>query len=194
MKHSLQGGIVASRTDQREHVIERLKAHLLATGLSQASLRQLAAAAGISDRMLLYYFADKTEVLAEAMSAIAADFSASLDTVLPEGETAATPVLLDMLTQMALSDQTRPLMRLWLEATAAAARGEAPFVAITRKIAEGFLLWIEGRLDLVSGTQRAERAAMILAMVDGLVLLEVCTSTATAQAAAKAMRAAFSDT
>ncbi|MFY8208820.1 MAG: TetR/AcrR family transcriptional regulator, partial [Caulobacter sp.] len=46
------------RDEQRARVIAVLADHLLATGLSQASLRQLAAAAGVSDRMLLYYFAD----------------------------------------------------------------------------------------------------------------------------------------
>ncbi len=37
----------------REKVTERLAAHLLDTGLSQASLRQLAQAGGVSDRMAL---------------------------------------------------------------------------------------------------------------------------------------------
>ena len=46
---------MTTREEQRQLVIERLSRHLLDVGLAQASLRQLAAAAGVSDRMLLYY-------------------------------------------------------------------------------------------------------------------------------------------
>ena len=59
------------RDEQRERVVERLSGHLLATGLAQVSLRQLATAAGVSDRMLLYYFDDKAEVLSASLQRIA---------------------------------------------------------------------------------------------------------------------------
>ncbi|MCA3750444.1 MAG: TetR family transcriptional regulator, partial [Phenylobacterium sp.] len=54
------------RAAQRQVVTERLAGHLLASGLSRTSVRQLAAAAQVSDRMLLYYFRDKAEALGEA--------------------------------------------------------------------------------------------------------------------------------
>ena len=73
------------RDDQREKVTERLAAHLLDTGLSQASLRQLARAAGVSDRMLLYYFDDKAAVLSAATARIAAQSVAGLAETMPEG-------------------------------------------------------------------------------------------------------------
>ena len=59
------------REEQRRRVTERLAGHLLATGLSRTSVRQLAAAAaaGVSYRMLLYDFKDKTEVIAAARAA-----------------------------------------------------------------------------------------------------------------------------
>ena len=49
------------RDTQRAAVTERLSSHILAHGLARSSLRELAAAAGVSDRMLLYYFDDKSE-------------------------------------------------------------------------------------------------------------------------------------
>jgi AcrR family transcriptional regulator len=57
------------RAVQRQVVTERLAGHLLATGLARTSVRQMAAAAGVSDRMLLYYFKDKAEVIAAARAA-----------------------------------------------------------------------------------------------------------------------------
>ena len=59
------------RDARREVVIERLAAHLLEHGLSRTSLRQLASAAGESDRMLLYYFADKAELLGAVVTRLA---------------------------------------------------------------------------------------------------------------------------
>ena len=51
------------RNDRREAAIERMADHVLSEGLAAGTLRPLAAAAGTSDRMLLYYFADKDELL-----------------------------------------------------------------------------------------------------------------------------------
>ena len=47
---------------KRADIIERLTAYVLAQGLSASSLRPLAKAAGTSDRMLLYHFADKDDL------------------------------------------------------------------------------------------------------------------------------------
>jgi hypothetical protein len=59
------------REEQRRRVTERLAGHLLATGLSRTSARQLAAAAAaeVSDRMLRFDFKDKAEVIAAAWAA-----------------------------------------------------------------------------------------------------------------------------
>ena len=53
-------------------LIEKLADHMLAHGLIGSSLRPLAKAAGTSDRMLLYYFRDKEELLAATSQLIAA--------------------------------------------------------------------------------------------------------------------------
>ena len=70
---------MAPKDQQRAQAAQRLKQHLLETGLSQSSLRQLAAAAGISDRMLLYYFDDKSDALNEAFGLIASDLMETLN-------------------------------------------------------------------------------------------------------------------
>ena len=55
----------AASVDRRGELLDRMAAHLLAHGLEGANLRPLARAAGTSDRMLLYYFADKEELFAQ---------------------------------------------------------------------------------------------------------------------------------
>lgn len=162
------------RDEQRQRVIVALAEHLLATGLSQASLRQLAAAAGVSDRMLLYYFTDKTEVLALAMQSLAAGMAARLEAALPANQRLSQVALTARAARLVVDPVFRPFMRLWIEAIAAAARKESPFADIARQIAEGFLVWIETRLDPTLVPDPPGAAATILALLDGLALLEVC--------------------
>ena len=58
--------------DRRDALIDRLADHMLAIGIGASSLRTLAKAAGTSDRMLLYYFRDKDELVAATLERIAA--------------------------------------------------------------------------------------------------------------------------
>lgn len=161
------------RDEQRQHVIEALGDHLLRTGLSQSSLRQLAGAAGVSDRMLLYYFDDKAEVLAQVLTRLAASMSEQLNVAIPEGERLSPAALTARAARIVIAPAFLPYMRLWLEVVAAAGRNEAPFAQISQAVAHGFLEWIEQRLQPIDGRCAAGQAAAILALVDGLVLVEI---------------------
>ena len=74
------------RATRRELAIEAMADYLLAHGLEAATLRQLAEAAGTSDRMLLYYFTDRDELLSATLERIAARLAAKLDAIIPPGE------------------------------------------------------------------------------------------------------------
>lgn len=176
-----------ARDTQREMVVERVAAHLLATGLGETSLRQLAKAAGVSDRMLLYYFVDKAEVLAAASARIAMVLAVDLDAAIPANSALTPSQLISAALAVTNGAAMQPFMRLWIELVAAAARGEAPFAAIAQQIAQGFLDWIDARLADDSGPDRAATVAMVFAMIDGLALLRVCSGDALADRAGEAM-------
>ncbi|WP_225205806.1 TetR family transcriptional regulator [Novosphingobium huizhouense] len=159
------------RETRRSEVEARLAAHVLAHGLSRTSLRDLARAAGTSDRMLLYYFADKAEILGVVLARIAADMAALLDGALPSAERLAPADLLARLGAMAGTAQMRPYMELWSEIAAGAARGEAPFDAIADAIAAGFRDWADARLAVADDAARARLAALMIVAVDGAALL-----------------------
>lgn len=175
------------RDDHRTRATAKVSAHLLSTGLARTSLRQLADAAGVSDRMLLYYFTDKADVLAAAMGAIAEDLTASLASALPSNERLPPRDLIRRATALTTQPAMRAFMKLWVEVVAAAARGEEPFVAIAEQIGHGFIAWVEARLELPAGADRAAAAAAIIAIVDGLALIDVCTGQETALTAAGAL-------
>ena len=179
------------RDDHRERVTERLAAHLLETGLTQDSLRQLARAAGISDRMLLYYFADKAEVLSAAAARIAAQTVESLAEALPEGTTLPPRKLIMLATQLTAGPKMRQFMRLWVEMIAAAAKGEEPFVTISGHVMASFKQWLAARLEVPVGTDAAATAGVIIALIDGLALVDICSSEADMQATHRAVAELF---
>lgn len=164
---------MAIREAQRDRVVERLGEHLLTTGLSQVSLRQLAAAAGVSDRMLLYYFADKTEVIAASLEQVAAGMIKGLADVLPPGETYAPAAFVLKALSITAHPQMRGFMRLWIELIAAAGRGEAPYAEITGRILAGFKDWVAQRIIPPPGVDAGAMAVAILAVIDGLALIDV---------------------
>lgn len=179
-------GTMRIRNEQRERVIQALANHLLMTGLAETSLRPMAKAAGISDRMLLYYFRDKAEVLACVIGRIADGFADGLDAVLP-----ANPMPPDQLlfaaSQLVRSPAMQPSMRLWLDIVAAAARREEPYPAIAQRILEQFMAWLEARIDRPPGPERRQQAALLLAVIDGLALFDMAGGSEQAAAAEVAL-------
>jgi len=171
------------RDTRREAALQRLADHLLGAGLARSSLKSLAAAAGTSDRMLLYYFADKDELL----TAVLGEVAGRMLPLLEDGGAGAAPrpyeVLLTELGQVLARPDIRPFMRLWLELAAFAARGEQPHLTIAGLMADSFSAWILARLATAPGEDRAALAARLLATVDGSALLSAVGREAMAEAA-----------
>lgn len=177
---------MANRQDQREKVIQMLADHLLTAGLAQTSLRQLAAACGTSDRMLLYYFADKAEIMTLVLGRVAEQFSSALDQALPP-ERLPPHVLLQQASALVRTPAMRPTMRLWLDMVAAAARQEQPFPAIATAILHQLMAWIEARLEGPPGPARRQRAAFLLALIDGIAIFDMTGGEAEADAVEQAL-------
>lgn len=179
------------RDNQREKVIERLTGHLLDVGLAESSLRQLAKAAGASDRMLLYYFTDKADVLAATMARIATQMAEQLAASVPEGAELPPRELAMRAAQITARPDMRRPMRLWVEVIAAAARDEEPFVAIAAQVIGGFRLWLASRLALPGCADREAVAGTIIALIDGLALIDICSTPAQSAAMRHALPALF---
>ena len=163
---------MSKRLKQRAAITQVLCGHLLENGLQQTSLRQLAKAAGVSDRMLLYYFEDKADVLAEVMQAIASRFTQHLDMALPTGEVRSMAEVFEEVTLLSAQPDVQPFMNIWIETIAAAARGTEPYKSAAIEIASGFLTWIEARL--APGPEAPEKAAAVLTLIEGLAVMGAC--------------------
>jgi len=154
------------RIDRREAAIELMADHVLSEGLGAATLRPLAAAAGTSDRMLLYYFADKDELITATLNRIAARMIAQLDGAIPVAPRRCFSVLLKQVWVTMGSENLRPFMHVWLDLASGAARGVQPHRAVAGEIANGFLAWAAIRLELESD------APLFITSIEGMYFLK----------------------
>jgi AcrR family transcriptional regulator len=137
----------------------------------KSSLRQLAKAAGTSDRMLLYYFRDKEELLAETTRAIAARMTIML-TARMAPQPLEEEALIAHLVSVMEDEFYWPYMRLWLEMASRAAGGDGFFKQIGRDIGTGFLLLVSAQLAGGDDTRRATQAARVMRATEGWLFLK----------------------
>lgn len=159
------------RTDRRKAALERMSDHILSEGLSAATLRPLAAAAGTSDRMLLYYFADKDELLTATLDRVAERMTMELDKAIPAEPQQSFDALLSRTWAALASESLQSFMPLWLDLAAGAARGLQPHRDIAGRIADGFLSWITIRLLPEENGSPSPLAPLFLTVIEGLHLL-----------------------
>lgn len=159
------------KSEKKAAIVDRLADHVLAHGFISASLRPLAKAAGTSDRMLLYYFADKAEIIAAILARIAERMVAAL-----AAHTAPKPLPLDALIRhlsaIVLRAEFWPYMCVWLELASRAGRGDPLYAPIASQIGEGFLGWGAMQLDSPDEEARARDAARLLVVIEGMVLVK----------------------
>ncbi len=157
------------RDARRQALTRRIAQYLLDTGLPGASLRPLAAACDTSDRMLLYYFEDKKDLLTGALFEVAQ----RLQVVLDAGITGQMPAprLIPAIRSLLAGPELRPYMQLWLEVAARAARGEEPFRSVSHTLCAGYQAFIAAHLT-GDAMQQAEQSAELLPVVEGWVLLD----------------------
>jgi AcrR family transcriptional regulator len=166
---------------QRETFLDGAVAHVLVQGVATLSLRPLAAALGTSDRMLLYYFHSRDELLAAVLARVGDQLRVGLEEALPP-DRLAPAALVDRAWAALREPAAEPHRRLYVEVSGLAARGREPYRAVAAQVARQWLDWIEARLDVPAG-ERASAAAGLLTVLDGLLLVRFVASQESAAAA-----------
>lgn len=156
----------AAAADKRREILAAVVDHLLRDGFRNSGLRALARSAGTSDRMVLYDFASKDALIAEALRLIAEGLADSLAGVLPVGP-AAVDRIVAALVASALAAESRPMLRLWFEVVGLAMRGDEPYRTAARQIVAGWEDWIAARLC----QRNTHLAPAVLARVEGELML-----------------------
>lgn len=161
-------------------LLPKLAAHVLEEGLSAASLRPLAKAAGTSDRMLIYHFGTKDDLIREVLEYISSIYSAALDAAV--GGTRAKSrqdVIARVLAHMR-DPVMQPFLALWWEIVAGASRGGESHRVAAKHMMDRLLDWLveqmpEGDPDPKGG------ARYLLTLIEGAQMLSTIGHARTAR-------------
>lgn len=168
----------------RERLLRAMAAHVLAHGLNDASLRPLAAAAGTSDRMLIYHFGSKDALIAALLTHLGALFRAVLDASLPPGRFATDRAAVRAILGLMQSEGAAGFLRVWFDILAASARGSAAHRRTGGEILRSLHDWLADRLP--EGTAEG-RAADLLVRIEGILVAQAVGQDDLARAALAAL-------
>jgi AcrR family transcriptional regulator len=147
-------------SERRQALAEGATDYVLEHGLLDLSLRPLAKALGTSDRMLLYHFRDKPDLVATVLR-VSNDRSVSAIRGMTPSAGARAAVL-DLWAVVSAAEQAR-CQRLYVEAAALGVLGAEPYASI---VAEANQVWLKALADHLAASgvpaRRAARAARLV--------------------------------
>lgn len=162
--------MAATDSLKRDELVEAIAAIVLQDGLDALALRGLATRLSTSGRMLLYYFGSK-DMLVRAVLGHISDRLAPVQQAASSGERVSAGDFLRALMQASHDPQLAPIMRVWTEVVARAARGETPYREVADRVVVEWLDWIAGRL--LPSPDNDAQARAILSIIEGLTILEM---------------------
>lgn len=143
---------------------------VLDNGLSAASLRPLAKAAGTSDRMLIYHFASKDELITQLLKFLFEQLGEILKDLFPaERAKSRVECALNIVNYIEAS-KYQDYMRVWLEVVASSAQNDKVFANIGKTLTNDLEHWIIDYLpEDDPDPKKAARA--ILTLIEGTNVL-----------------------
>ena len=156
---------------EKSDLLNAMAGYVLQNGLAAASLRPLAEAACTSDRMLIYHFGSKDQLIAELLQHLAAQMAADLDAALPATAARSDRDFLEEVVRLIRTPAFKPYITLSLEIGAGASLGMDSHRVAGRAIVDGFLAWTAARLQPTEPGE-ASAAALPLTLVEGVIYME----------------------
>ena len=177
--------------DRRTTLADAATDYVLEHGLIGMSLRPLAAAIGTSDRMLLYHFRDKDDLVATVLRVSNDRSVAEIRSLSPS--TGPRQAVLDLWQVVSSPDQAR-CQRLYVEAAALGVLGREPFVEVVAGANEVWMAALAAHLGasgLAEGDAR-RAARLVEATFMGLMLDDPLTEDAALSASVEDLADAIS--
>ena len=155
----------------REELLEGAVATAFEVGLSRLSYGQVAKRLGTSDRVVVYYFPTKDDLVGEVLLQLGARLQATLAPALAE-PVADHLELLRRAWPVLATPEADPTFALFFEANGLAAAGREPFATLVAELVEAWITWAAAMVEGTPARRRGEAEAGI-ALIDGLLLLRL---------------------
>lgn len=155
----------------KQAMLQAMANYVLQHGLSDASLRPLAKAAGTSDRMLIYHFGNKEALIGALLEYLTLAYSDALDEALPTGRADSRGECLYSIAAATRGPEFVPYLALWWQIVAEAARGNETYRTAARNVMQKLVGWVEDFVPL-EDSDAAGTARQILTMVEGAQMLD----------------------
>ncbi len=153
---------------RRNEIVAAAASHLVAFGFQKSGLRAIAKTVGVSDRMIMYYFETKEDLISEALELVGESLANGMDAAVTRGNMTAGQVH-NALSEALRTEQVRSVMQLWFEIIGMAMRGEEPY----RQTAALLLARSEEQIRSKLRSDQKHKARQVLAALEGGVMIEL---------------------
>lgn len=167
----------------RDDVLAGALATAFEHGLSRLSFGRVAATLGISDRIVVYYFPTKDDLVGAVLLAVAAELQETLSRAFDRQAADHIEMLRAAWPVVARAD-VDPVFALFFEANGLAAAGREPYRTLVPDLVEAWITWAATYLDGPPSQRRTE-AETAIAVIDGLLLLRLLAGADAADRAAR---------
>lgn len=152
-------------------------------GLSSLTFGRLAKRLGISDRIVVYYFPTKADLISEVLLAMGARLQETLAPVLAK-RAADHLELTKAVWPVIATPEADSVFALFFEANGLATSGREPYRTLVPILVQ---LWIDWAAEFIDGSPEQQRveAETAIALIDGLLLLRLLAGPEPAERAAR---------
>lgn len=168
----------------QEEMLAAAVAVALEGGISSVTFGAVAKHAGVSDRMVVYYFPTKAELLTAVTVALGGQLQELLGGAFGDEPLDRHDLLARAWSALA-RPQADPIFAVYFEILGLAAAGHQPFKELASAQTEAWVQWLLPRLTGADRATKRRQALATLAVIDGLLLLRQIHGPAAANAAAR---------
>lgn len=158
----------------------------VANGLAELTFAKVAAGLGISDRMVVYYFPTKLDLVAGVATRLGAELQQLLAKAFGD-ERRSPDDLLALAWPVLASRRGDRVFALFFEMIGFASAGQEPYPQMVRSLMEAWRDWLAERVVGERTDVRRRRALSVMARIDGLLMIRRTMGNEAAALAAREM-------